>query len=57
MQQNTIRINSLKRMNKVKLFMLVTVIAGLHTNCCEEDCDLRSEMITLRETEAFATKT
>ena len=44
-------------MNKVKLFMLVTVIGGLHTNCCVEDCDLHSEIITLRETEVFATKT
>ena len=36
--------------------MLVTATAGLLTGCCE-DCDLRSEMITLRETEVFATKT
>ena len=39
MIQNTIWTNSLKRMNKVKLFMLVTVIAGLLTGCCGEDCD------------------
>ena len=28
-------------MNKVKLFMLVTAIAGLLTGCCGEDCDLK----------------
>ena len=35
-------INFLKRMNKVKLFMLVTVIGGLLTGCCSgQDCNLK----------------
>ena len=39
MQQNIIWTNFLKRMNKVKLFILVTVIGGLLTSCCLcEDC-------------------
>ena len=39
-QQNTIWINFLKRMNKVKLFMPVTMIAGLLTGCCwGQGCD------------------
>ena len=41
MLRNTIWINFLKRMNKVKLFMLVTVIIGLLTGCCARSggCD------------------
>ena len=34
MLRNTIWINFLKRMNKVKLFMMVIIIAGLLTGCC-----------------------
>ena len=34
MPRNTIWTNFLKRMNKVKLFILVTAIAGLLTSCC-----------------------
>ena len=42
MLRNTIWTNFLKRMNKVKLFMLVTAIAGLLTGCCLcEDCCLK----------------
>ena len=42
MLRNTIWINFLKLMNKVKLFMPVTVIAGLFTGCCwGQGCDIR----------------